>query len=108
MKRILVGSFAFALVGCAAMQDPDFSRKLEVALRGASQIANAGAPNGYYQQPAYQPQYRPVDIEWDWDQFYHGPQLRWACRGVQSGQFASEENCMFKAKTDLRWPEKFL
>lgn len=46
-----------------------------------------------------------ADREWDWDQFYN-PQyvLVWGCRGVQTGQFADESQCIGRAKTDMRWP----
>jgi hypothetical protein len=45
------------------------------------------------------------DYDWDWDQFYNQyGQLVWACRGVQTGQFAEFENCRLDAKIDSRWP----
>lgn len=47
------------------------------------------------------------DTEWDWDEFYNGyHQLVWACRGVQTGQFADEYHCAGKLQTDNRWPGK--
>ena len=49
----------------------------------------------------------PIDTEWDWDQFYNDSyQLVWACRGVQTGQFADEGRCYSKFQTDSRWPQK--
>jgi hypothetical protein len=46
-----------------------------------------------------------VDLEWDWDLFYNEyRQLVWACRGVQTGQFADAWRCAGKAKVDTRWP----
>ncbi len=51
--------------------------------------------------------YNAADQEWDWDGFYNEyRQIVWACRGVQTGQFAFDERCAFKTKTDYRWPEK--
>jgi len=47
----------------------------------------------------------PVDVEWDWDLFYNEyRQLVWACRGVQTAQFAEVWRCNGKAKVDARWP----
>lgn len=46
-----------------------------------------------------------TDYQWDWDLFYdEHRQLMWACRGVQSGQFADAWRCAGKARTDARWP----
>jgi hypothetical protein len=51
--------------------------------------------------------YTSPDYEWDWDAFYNEyRQLVWACRGVQTGQFSTDDKCAFKPKTDLRWPGK--
>lgn len=49
----------------------------------------------------------PIDVDWQWDEFY-GPngQLVWACRGVQTGQFAFEDKCANRAKVDIFWPDK--
>ena len=44
------------------------------------------------------------DHEWDWDSFYNQGQHVWACRGVQTGQFAEYEHCSDKIQTDDRWP----
>ncbi|MDB5935654.1 MAG: hypothetical protein JWQ01_2998 [Massilia sp.] len=47
------------------------------------------------------------DTSWEWDQFYNaGRQLVWACRGVQTGQFANQYNCASKAQIDWKWPGK--
>lgn len=56
----------------------------------------------------YPNSYAPAsDHEWDWDQFYtQSYQLVWACRGVQTGEFADAWRCNGKAKTDFRWPGK--
>lgn len=46
-----------------------------------------------------------ADHQWDWDLFFdERGQLTWACRGVQSGEFADLNRCHLKAKTDARWP----
>ena len=46
-----------------------------------------------------------TDYDWDWDQFYNeNGVLMWACRGVQTGQFADRSNCDTKPRTDARWP----
>ena len=38
-------------------------------------------------------QKRSRDYEWAWEQFYHSNgTLVWACRGVQTGQFAEKIN----------------
>jgi len=47
------------------------------------------------------------DVDWDWDQFYHSTgSLVWACRGIQTGQFADLYRCSGKSKNDYRWPNK--
>ena len=46
-----------------------------------------------------------VDREWAWDQFYHSTgSLVWACRGIQTGQFAKKTRCNGKPQNDYRWP----
>jgi hypothetical protein len=52
--------------------------------------------------------YQPVaDIDWDWDQFYDQYySLQWRCRGIQTGQFAEDEKCLYDLKNDDRWPAK--
>lgn len=48
-----------------------------------------------------------TDFEWDWDEFYNEyMQLVWACRGVQTGQFADPSLCQHLVKIDIRWPSK--
>jgi uncharacterized membrane protein len=47
------------------------------------------------------------DRDWAWDQFYHSTgSLVWACRGIQTGQFAQKEKCYGKPRHDYRWPNK--
>jgi hypothetical protein len=44
------------------------------------------------------------DTDWDWD--YLKASREWRCRGIQSGQFASNYNCRNDRKDDDRWPTK--
>jgi hypothetical protein len=45
------------------------------------------------------------DSQWDWDLFNNAyGQATWACRGVQTGQFADLWRCNGLTKTDYRWP----
>lgn len=47
------------------------------------------------------------DAEWDWDQLYDQRyNLVWACRGVQTGEFADPMRCSGKFQSDGRWPGK--
>lgn len=47
------------------------------------------------------------DYDWEWDQFYNQNRvLVWACRGVQTGQFAEQQHCAGKLMTDWKWPGK--
>lgn len=70
------------------------------ALLGVAIIAASRGGGG----EGYAPNY---DTEWDWDQFYNEyRQLVWACRGVQTGQFAETYRCSGKWQTDARWPSK--
>lgn len=78
-------------------------------LAGALLVAAARRGGGASQSTASQPlaqQSGPtVDYEWEWDQFYNqASQPIWACRGVQTGQFANEQRCFGKAKIDWKWP----
>jgi hypothetical protein len=54
--------------------------------------------------------YEPVqmqDYQWAWDQFYNDQfQLVWACRGVQTGQFAELYRCNGLLQIDNKWPSK--
>jgi len=43
-----------------------------------------------------------VDYDWDWD--YQPGNGQWACRGIQTGQYASKSNCANDFKNDSRWP----
>jgi hypothetical protein len=45
------------------------------------------------------------DSSWDWDQFADkSGNLVWACRGVQTGQFADQHHCTGRPISDWRWP----
>ena len=70
-----------------------------VAVAVVAAARNAGGGGGGY-GGAY-------DYDWEWDAFYSSSyQMVWACRGVQTGQFADGFKCQAKQKTDWKWPEK--
>lgn len=65
----------------------------------AAKGGRGGAGNGYA------PASSASDTNWDWDQFFDANgQLVWRCRGVQTGQFAIDVECINKPQLDLRWP----
>lgn len=69
-----------------------------VVAAAASAASDGGG--GGYSAPA-------SDYDWDWDAFndqYYN--LQWRCRGIQTGEFADNDNCAFDYKDDDRWPEK--
>lgn len=81
-----------------------------VVLAGAA-IAVSRSSGGYAPAQSYAPASpqsvsAPVfDYEWEWDQFNNAlMQPVWACRGVQTGQFAVEQRCIGKLKLDWKWP----
>jgi len=77
---------------------------LTAVLLGAAIIAvAANSGGGGYVNP-----YTPVyDYDWAWDQFFNeNYALVWACRGMQSGQFAALEKCSYKYQSDFTWPSK--
>jgi len=79
---------------------------LTAVLLGAAIIAvaaSSGGGGGDYVNP-----YAPVhDYDWAWDQFFNEYYaLVWACRGMQSGQFAALEKCAYKFQNDYTWPSK--
>ena len=45
------------------------------------------------------------DYQWQWDGFRNGyGALQWACRGVQTGQFADAYHCSGQLQMDDTWP----
>jgi len=42
------------------------------------------------------------DYDWDWD--YQPANSQWVCRGIQTGQYAELENCLYDVQDDDRWP----
>lgn len=76
---------------------------LVAVLAGAALAVSASKGGGAAAPSAWAP--TAVDTDWAWDQFY-GPnfQLMWACRGIQTGQFADQWRCQYKIKVDSRWP----
>ncbi|RZI80860.1 MAG: hypothetical protein EOP38_21150 [Rubrivivax sp.] len=72
-----------------------------LVIGAAAAVAAARSGGGGYGSPAQQ------DYDWAWDQFYtQGYQLVWACRGVQTGEFADQYRCAGKSQSDHRWPGK--
>lgn len=62
--------------------------------------AKRGGGGSFAPQPA-----TVMDFEWDWDRFRgQNGMLVWVCRGVQTGQFALDDKCMWRPKNDFRWP----
>lgn len=48
-----------------------------------------------------------TDSDWAWDAFYdEWGNLQWRCRGIQTGQFAEDYECLYDAKNDTTWPNK--
>lgn len=90
--------------GCAMLISAD---KKKTAIAGAAILgalvilaASRGGGGGA-------PQAQANDYDWDWDQFYNQyRQLVWACRGVQTGQFADNSRCQYKLQIDSHWPSK--
>jgi hypothetical protein len=67
---------------------------------GSSCYSNLSIQEGLNKLPKH-------DIDWAWDQFHHSTgSLVWACRGIQTGQFAEHTKCAGKSKNDDRWPNK--
>ena len=81
---------------------PEAAERLSAALANAGQAYNLGYAMGGGQPPVAQQR----DWDWAWDQFYKDGYLVWACRGMQTGQFAEEWHCSPKVKTDYAWPQK--
>jgi hypothetical protein len=83
-----VGSTALAIVGVA----------VAAAIVGAA--ADSGGGGGDYSSPSSE------DTDWDWDGFYDSYGIfQWRCRGITTGQFADDSNCLWDTKIDDRWPD---
>jgi len=100
MKQIAIVIIATLLTGCATPQDRQkwaiVAAAFAVGAVAYSVARNGGGGGGT----------AAADYDWDWDQFYNANMLVWACRGIQTGQFAEESRCAYKVKTDYRWPGK--
>jgi hypothetical protein len=71
-------------------------------LVGAGVAASRSGGGGSY-VPSFQP--NGIDTSWDWNQFRdQNGMFVWACRGVQTGQFAVHERCFGRLQVDSRWP----
>jgi len=84
-----------------AEQDAEMAATTLLILGGAALVAASlkNRSGGGYAPPG--------DYEWDWDQFFNDDyRLVWACRGVQTGQFADTHHCSGKFQVDSRWPQK--
>lgn len=87
-KALAIGAGVLAVIGVVA----------------ACKNGGCGGGGGSYTPYSYA---SATDTEWDWDQFYGSYNtLQWRCRGVQTGRFADDYNCLGKFKTDSRWPGK--
>ena len=73
-------------------------------------ICKAGSGSGCYSDLTIKEGLNKLpkhDIDWAWDQFHHSTgSLVWACRGMQTGQFAEHTRCAGKSKNDDHWPSK--
>lgn len=88
-------------------------RVMGMALMNASNQMAGKAPVYSPQQiaaqnPIYQNRQQSqtivIDYDWDWDGFYNANEdWVWMCRGIQTGQFATPDNCRNDFKTDSRW-----
>lgn len=109
----LIFALTNPLVGCANFDNDAFQRTLAQAyvynqvmvqprVDALNNMSSAQALRMREAGPVYL-----YDYEWDWDEFYNEQyQLVWACRGVQTGQFANQAHCTNLPRTDLRWPDK--
>lgn len=98
MKIIALMLIAALLSGCETLSDKDNLKWIAgaaavgaIAYYAAKESRGGG---GYVAQ----------DYEWDWDRFVLDGRLAWACRGVQTGQFAEHARCSNKLQSDWRWP----
>lgn len=113
MKKVISVSGVVLLCGCANFDSEAFNRGLAQAYAYDQSVNQPRVEALNYQSQALAARNTPLrptpvaDFDWDWDQFYNqNGQLVWACRGVQTAQFAEPARCAFKPQTDLRWPAK--
>lgn len=59
-----------------------------------SESGGSGSSNGFKNSR--------TDTDWDWD--WQPGSNSWACRGINTGQYAELVKCRFDAKDDDRWP----
>jgi hypothetical protein len=102
-SRLIVGLIAVTLStsGCATKEENFLLAGAVLlgaaAVYGAKHGAYAGGGGG-----------TASDYDWAWDEFYNRGVLVWACRGMQTGQFAEQTRCTYKPKNDYTWPAKYL
>lgn len=91
---------ALALSGCTGMDAERVTQAFAMGLAGGAAIYSSGQQYTSY----YAAQVR--DYSWEWDQQHgaDGYTPVWVCRGVQTGQYSSPSNCLYKAKVDFQWP----
>nr|WP_143028912.1 hypothetical protein [Massilia sp. PDC64] len=109
MRKIVELLMLVLLSGCANFDSGAFQRNLAeaYAFNQATTQRQVDALNAQAFRNVATAHNLINDFDWEWDQFYNSSyQLVWACRGVQSGQFADASRCAYKPQTDLRWPEK--
>lgn len=61
-------------------------------------VAQSGGSGGGYGSSSLS----VTDTDWDWD--YLPASNQWACRGIQTGQFAEPYRCAGDIRMDVRWP----
>ena len=101
LKHLIVILF---IVGCTndgelydkkKHKDSEFSAGNTLGLLlGAAIVGAAASQGGGYSR---------TDYDWDWD--YQPSNFQWVCRGIQTGQYAELENCVYDVKDDDRWPD---
>jgi hypothetical protein len=115
MRLIAVALLVALLTGCAASAherrmrdsgDDDVETLKKVGIGLALVAVGAAVYYGAKKGGAGGQLAQVSDYDWDWDQFYQQGSLVWACRGIQTGQFADQSKCAYKAQTDFRWPGK--
>lgn len=99
MKKIAGIMILVLLTACSTPeQKENWKKAAAVAAIGLVVLAAAsgGGVGGGYKPAA-------VDYDWDWDMFINNGRYQWACRGLQTGQFAEQSRCAYKIQVD-RWP----